>query len=141
MYTTLENISAQISEATVIQLTDDEGFGTVNPGRVDEAIISADAIIDGYCSSRYLVPFSPVPTIIAKCSLDIAIYNLYGRRVESMPELRDKNYTNALSLLKSISKGEITLGSTEVAPAALPAREAAIVSQPRQFTRDTLRGL
>lgn len=165
MYTTLEKIIGQITAATVLQLADDAAIVTTNmlevaasggdlsgytPDEqaaiaavlvnVDEAIASADAIIDGYCSSRYVVPFDPVPAIIAKCSLDMAIYNLYARRVETMPEVRDKNYANAIKLLQSISKGDVNLGATATQPAAEPARSAAAVSQPRQFTRDTMRG-
>jgi len=142
MYTALENINAQISEATVIQLTDDEGLGVVEQTRIDEAIASADAIIDGYCSARYIVPFAPVPAIIAKCSLDMAIYNLYARRVEVMPEVRDKNNTAAVNLLKAIAKGDVILAGAITPPAqAGSSRTAEITSQPRQFTRDKLRGL
>jgi len=140
-YTALDNIVNQISENTVIQLTDDYQSEAVDGERVDEAIANADAIIDGYCSTRYVVPFNPVPAIIAKCALDIAIYNLYARRVEVMPEVRDKNYNNAIKLLQAISKGDVNLGATVTAPKAEATRTAAASSQPRQFTRDTLRGL
>jgi len=140
-YTTLDNIVNQISEATVIQLTDDYQSEAVDGDRITEAITDADAIIDGYCSGRYVVPFNPVPAIIAKCSLDIAIYNLYARRVETMPEVRDKNYNNAIKLLQSIAKGDILLnGTTTPSPAPDTARSGMTTSQPRQFTRDTLRG-
>lgn len=142
MYTALEKITGQLSEATVIQLTDDEQLDVVNSDRVDEAISSADAIIDGYCSGRYVVPFVPAPAIIAKCSLDMAIYNLYARRVETMPEVRDKNYNNAIKLLQSIAKGEVLLnGSTTPPPAPDTARSGMTITQPRQFSRDTMRGL
>lgn len=142
MYTALEKITGQLSETTVIQLTDDEQLDVVNSDRVDEAISSADAIIDGYCSGRYVVPFAPAPAIIAKCSLDMAIYNLYARRVETMPEVRDKNYANAIKLLQSIAKGEVLLnGSTTPPPAPDKARSGMTTAQPRQFTRDTMRGL
>lgn len=134
-YTTLENITGQISEARVIELTDDEQLDVVNTDRVDEAIISADAVIDGYCTARYILPFNPVPAIIAKCSLDMAIYNLYARRVETMPEVRDKNNTLAINMLKAIAKGEITLGSTAtVAPPTSANSPAQIRTNDRIFT-------
>ncbi|MDA8428935.1 MAG: DUF1320 domain-containing protein [Geobacteraceae bacterium] len=168
MYTTLEKIIGQISTVTVLQLSDDSDAAIVTDEmleaaaaggdltgytadgqaaiavclvNINEAIANADAVIDGYSSGRYVVPFNPVPAIIAKCSLDIAIYNLYARRVETMPEVRDKNYVNTLKLLQSISKGDVNLGATATAPASDSARNATAVSQPRQFTRDTLRGL
>jgi phage gp36-like protein len=142
MYTTLDKITGQLSESTVIQLTDDEGLEVVNTARVDEAIANADAVIDGYCSGRYVVPFDPAPAIIAKCSLDMAIYNLYARRVETMPEVRDKSYANAIKLLVSIAKGEVLLnGSTTPPPAPDTARSGMAITPVRQFSRDTLRGL
>lgn len=135
MYTSLENITGQISEARVIELTDDEQLDVVNSDRVNEAIVSADAIIDGYCSARYIVPFKPVPAIIAKYSLDMAIYNLYSRRVETMPEVRDKNNTLAINGLKAIAKGEITLGSTAVvAPTTAANTPAVVCTNDRIFT-------
>lgn len=142
MYTALIKITGQLSDATVIQLTDDEQLDVINTERVDEAIANADAIIDGYCSGRYVVPFDPAPAIIAKCSLDMAIYNLYARRVETMPEVRDKNYNNAIKLLQSIAKGEVLLGGTSTPPpAAATINSGMTVAPPRQFSRDTLRGL
>lgn len=135
MYTSLENITGQISESRVIELTDDEQLDVVNSDRVNEAIVSADAIIDGYCSARYIVPFNPVPAIIAKYSLDMAIYNLYSRRVETMPEVRDKNNTLAINGLKAIAKGEITLGSTAVVAPTTAANTPAVVhTNSRIFT-------
>lgn len=141
-YTTLDNIVNQISEARVIELTDDFQSEAVDGDRVDEAIANADAVIDGYCAARYVVPFNPVPPIIAKCALDMAIYNLYARRVETMPDVRDKNNTNAIKLLTQISKGEVLLnGSTTPPPSPDTARSGMTTTQPRQFTRNTLRGL
>lgn len=141
-YTALDNIVNQISENTVIQLTDDYQSEAVDGDRVSEAIANADAVIDGYCAGRYVVPFNPVPAIIAKCALDMAIYNLYARRVETMPEVRDKNYANAIKLLSSIAKGEVLLnGTTTPPPSPTTARSGMTTTQPRQFTRDILRGL
>jgi|SRR6185369_11319809 len=138
-YTTLENISAQISEARVIELTDDESLGVIDSARIDEAIVSADAVIEGYCSARYVVPFNPVPAIIAKCSLDMAIYNLYARRVETMPEVREKNNTLALKMLEGIASGKITLGSTAVvAPPTNGNTPAQVRTNVRIFTSNKL---
>lgn len=142
MYTTLIKITGQLSDATVIQLTDDEQLEVINAERVDEAIANADAVIDGYCSGRYVVPFDPAPPIIAKCSLDMAIYNLYARRVETMPEVRDKNYNNAIKLLEAIASGKVMLNGTSTPPpAAATVNTGMTVTPPRRFSRDTLRGL
>lgn len=108
-YCVLEDIRQIILDAELLQLTDDARSGVINEPRVGQAIASADAEIDGYCAARYTVPFSPVPPIIKKCSVDIAVYNLYARKTMSIPEARQVRYDNAVRILKDISAGKISL--------------------------------
>ncbi len=112
-YSTLDNIKKLLPETAIIQLTDDENTGSVNTPRVNEAIAQADAEIESYCGGKYNLPFSPVPDIIRKCSVDIAIYNLYSRKVETIPETRAERYKNAIRQLGDIAKGIITVGALE----------------------------
>lgn len=140
-YCTLEDILKKIPEATVIQLTDDEGAGEINVARVDEAIEGADSEVDGYCGSRYAVPFNPVLPIIAKLAVDLAIYSLYERVVETIPETRKKQRDDAIRLLERIADGRVQLGSTGAEPPAAPQGRPSFSGPDRQFTRDNLRGL
>jgi phage gp36-like protein len=80
---------------------------------VDEAIALADAEIDAYCGGRYRVPVSPVPELLKKLSLDIAIYGLYSRKVTDISGIRAERYGNALKELEAISKGLISLGAPD----------------------------
>ena len=91
-YCTQDDIEKLLPEDTVDQLTDDEGTGAQVAARVSEAIAQADAEIDAWCGSRYSIPFTTVPDIIKKCSVDIAIYNLYSRTQEGIPETRSERY-------------------------------------------------
>lgn len=117
-YSVLNDLKKMIPEESLIQLTDDEGYGTVNQTRIDEAIAQADAEIDSYCGGKYSIPFAaPVPDIVKKISVDIAIYNLYSRRVEVIPDVRTDRYKNAIRQLEGISKGIISIGE-DPAPAA-----------------------
>lgn len=115
-YSTLEDILALLPEQTVINLTDDSGAGEIGQDKVAAAIADADAEIDGYCATRYTVPFDPVPAVIRKCSADLAIYNLYSRYAESVPETRKDRYKNCLKLLENISRGVVTVGETAAPP-------------------------
>jgi len=102
----------QIAESELIELTDDAGSGSIDASVVSRAIADADAEIDSYCGTRYTLPFSPVPVMIRKLSVDIAIYNLYTRRSTlKMPEERQKRYDNAVRFLRDVAKGLITLGA------------------------------
>src|SRR4051794_24283989 len=75
MYATINDIRAQLPEEILIQLTDDAGTGLVDEAQVNEAIAGADSTIDGYCGSRYEVPFTDVPTLIPRICVDIAVFN------------------------------------------------------------------
>jgi phage gp36-like protein len=137
-YSTITDIKKLLPEESVIQLTDDENLGVVNQTRLDESIAQADAEIDSYCGSRYTVPFAVVPDIVKKLSVDIAIYNLYSRRVEEIPETRASRYRNAIRQLEGIAKGIISIGETAIAEEGGP--ESNKTDDDRIFTRDTLGG-
>lgn len=110
-YCTKADIIDLLSEETLIRLTDDEGAGVMNDSRVEKAVADADAEIDGYCGARYDLPFATVPVIIRKCSVDMAVYNLYSRRLGA-PEDRAMRYNNAVKLLREIASGNVTLGTS-----------------------------
>jgi len=107
-YSTLADIKNDISEAELIQLTDDEGAGVVDEDKVTDAIADADSEIDGYLRGRYPLPLSPVPRILKNLSVGIALYYLFHRKQISS-EVIDKRYENAVKLLVKISDGKVQL--------------------------------
>lgn len=123
VYSTQADCLDQISETELVQLTDDAGLGVIDAGVVTRAIADADEEIDGYLGSRMEVPLSPVPGIIRKCSVDIAIYNLYARRQDTAPEIRKDRYKNAVGFLAKVAEGKISLGASD--PAGIPSENAA----------------
>jgi phage gp36-like protein len=151
MYSTRTDITKLLPEDIIIQLTDDENLkpATIDPtnaahaaiiARIDEAIESADAEIDGYCAVKYSVPFTIVPRLITGLSVELAIYYLYTRR--TIPEDIQKRYDRAVSRLKDIAKGLMTLG---VDPPSAPSvssggAESNKTTSDRIFTIDKMRG-
>jgi phage gp36-like protein len=111
-YCTQSDIVEQLDEDILEQLTDDAGAGDVDDSVVDRAIADADAEVDAYCMGRYTVPLSPVPAMIRRISVDMAIYHLYSRRSDP-PEVRKDRYKNAVRFLEKVSTGGITLGAAE----------------------------
>jgi len=132
----------QIATADVVQLTDDSGTKTVMDAAletiVDQAIADADAEINGYCQKVYTVPLSPVPPLVLKYSVDIAIYNLYSRRADfDVPKSRSDRYNRAIAYLKLIVEGKVALGSaTPVETSSV--NEVSITSNTGEFTRSKL---
>ena len=139
-YCTLDDIKRQLPEAVVMSLTDDSVTGSVDEGVVAEAIADADAEINAWMGGRYQVPFSPVPDVIRKISIDIAVYNLESRRDGDPPEVRKDRYRNAVKLLESIARGIVTIGAEESAAPAGPADLPLFTTPDPVFTRETLEG-
>lgn len=137
-YCTQTDLQDQIPSATLIQLTDDAGTGAVVTAVITKAIADADAEIDSYCAARYTVPLSPVPPMIRKISVDIAVYNLYARRKGASDD-RKARYDNAIRFLRDVSKGAVTLGASSPSPAN--AGDAVFFDgEDRVFTRKKMDG-
>lgn len=138
MYAAKPDILEQLPEMDLIGLTDDAGVGAVDDSVVDRSIADADAVIDAYCQGRYPVPLSPVPAIIRSLSVDLAIYNLYSRRlVAEVPEARKDRRKDALRFLEKVAEGKIQLGATSPVPAG-SGNSVTVVAPERVFTRDNL---
>lgn len=139
MYSTLDDLKNTVPEDELIELTDDVGASAVDTSVVARAIADADAEIDSYCGSRYTMPLSPVPVIIRKFSVDMAIYNLFSRRSLKVPDDRQKRYDNAIRFLRDLAKGINTLGGddpgepTDSLPQATQAKENRIFSMGKAF--------
>ncbi len=77
---------------------------------ITRAIADSDAEIDGYCSTKYAdLPFSTVPVMIRKISVDIAIYNLFSRR-RGATEDRLQRYKDAIKFLSNVANGTVSMG-------------------------------
>jgi len=134
-YSLKTDILEQVSEAELVQLTDDAGAGSVDDAVVTRAIADADAEINSYCSARYTVPFSPVPVMIRKCSVDIAIYDLYARRPGTLPDERKSRYQDAVRFLRDVAASKANLGADAPAEASESGPQATTVKSDRIFTR------
>lgn len=138
-YCTLADLKNQADESILIQLTDDEDTGEVVTSVTDQAIADAGAEIDGYCGQRYDLPFDPVPVLVRKMAVDIALYNLHGRRPDSLPEERADRYKQAVAFLRDVAKGTATLGVNDPSDPE-DSNAPRIVSATRIFSRNSMRG-
>ena len=102
-YCTIEDIETHTSTPILIQLTSDDGQEAVDRVVAQEAILYSSTLIDGYLRGF------PLLRILA---IDLSIHRLYSRRMrDEMPEVIENNYKNAISTLKDIQKGVISLQS------------------------------
>ena len=109
-YCTIEDIETQTSTPTLIQLTSDDGQETVNRVVALEAVLYSSTLIDGYLRGRYSLPLNTHFPLLRILAIDISIYRLYARRMRNeMPEVIETAYKNAISTLRDIQKGVISL--------------------------------
>lgn len=105
MYATRDDMQTRFGLAELVQLTDDEGTGEIGP-RLDTALADADQVINGYVAATYVVPLSPLPDLVVRWACDIARYFLHR---DTIPEAVTQNYKTALTALKDVAKGDMTL--------------------------------
>lgn len=111
-YCTIEDIETQTSTPTLIQLTSDDGQEEINRVVALEAILYSSTLIDGYLRGRYTLPLNTHFPLLRILAIDLSIYRLYSRRMRNeMPEVIETAYKNAISTLRDIQKGVITLQS------------------------------
>lgn len=111
---------------------------------IDGAIADAEGEIDGYLSKRYNVPLDPPPRIISKYTKDIAIYNLYSR-IGIDEASSEKNFLNrynaAIKFLTLVAEGKVSIGAEADDPTTAAATGFSAKSNPRLFSRATMRGM
>lgn len=109
---------------------------------IEGGILDAEAEIDGYLAKKYPLPISPVPQVINKFTKDIAVYNLYSR-IGIDESDREKNYLNrykaAIRFFELLAEGKVEIGTVDTTTAARTG--FSVSSNPRLFSRNTLRGM
>jgi phage gp36-like protein len=139
---THDDLLAQISEAELIQLTDDAATGEIDTDKVDRAIADADAEIDGYLGKQVAVPISPVPPTVRKWSVALAIYNLHLRKGWDMApdHVRRLAYRDAVAAMKEYAAGRLSLGVDDPDPAPSDSDKVQVSGPEQVFSRDSMKG-
>ncbi len=129
MYISADDIG--VPEAVLIRLTDDEGAGSVNTGRAEAAIASAQAVIDSALSKTYDVPLASPPELVKKLTRDVTVYNLY-LRVGSLPSEVLSGYRDAIDIIDKVARGDYCIGLDTPGPG--------FTYQDREFSRERMEG-
>ena len=137
-YCTQSDIEEEISQAVLVELTDDEGLGVVEAGRVTKAIGAADAEINSYLAQRYSVPMTSGLELLKDLCINLALERLYGRRPNSLPEDRKDRIQAVRRLLSDIAVGKATLGETP--PPQVDSGGSTFSADERNFTRSKMEG-
>jgi len=137
-YCTQNDLLNQLTEAELIQLTDDAGTGTVDAAKVDAAFNAASATIDAYAGARYALPLQPSEKVKQLC-IDLAVYELEKRRRrirEATLAARDA----ALAFLRDLALGRAVLDQPAGAQPQATEADVKKTEQERVFTDENLDG-
>ena len=133
-------IPRRLTEANVLQLTDDSNAGTINTQLVTDVLTEASGKVDSYCRMRYATPLQASEEVKG-LTLDIAVYLLFLRRGRVNDE-RKLAYDNAIAFLVNVSTGKATLDQPVNATpqSAAPTGGALATSVEEKFNDDNLEG-
>ncbi|NPA72677.1 MAG: DUF1320 domain-containing protein [Gammaproteobacteria bacterium] len=106
MYCTVADMVARFGEQEIINLTS-PGQAIIDETVLDQAMIDAGSLIDSYLGSRYKLPLTTVPTVLARTACSVARYYLYN---DQMTESVEKAHKDAIKYLADVSKGIVQLG-------------------------------
>ena len=138
-YCTLQDLIDRYGEPLLREITDrgDVAAEAIDATAIDRAIADAGALIDGFLKPRYALPLNPVPPLVKRLALTIAVYEAHAS-VAGDKVRRD--YDDALKLLGQISSGAVKLDANGLEPASSGANGARITDRDRPFTADNLKG-
>ena len=107
-----------------------------NPAAVSQALDDASDEIDTYLMGRYSLPLDPVPPVLTRLCVDMALY--HGSDLAALTDERRTRYEDAVALLTRISEGKVSLeGVAGQTPAS---SGASFVSNDRIFGRGSMQG-
>lgn len=138
-YCTQQDLEERLGRDVLVELTDIEKTGEVDATRVSRACDDATAEIDSYVQARYPVPFEPVPPVVRRAAVTIAVALLFTSRGYdrgSSDEAFVDAYRATVAWLKEVARGHATLGVPQ------PAKDlgARVTAAPRVFTREKMEG-
>lgn len=140
-YATQDDLVAAFGQDQLLLIADRDNDQVLDDAVIDQAIASADAMVDLAVRGLYAVPLSPVDPEIVDIVCDLARLRLYGYGTQVPEEVKDAAKA-AQSLLDDISTGAKKL--TAAIASSTPATEGELNVQTESddpvFTMDTLKG-
>lgn len=130
-YATLQNLIDRFGQDALLIAADRDGDGQVDTQVVDQALADADAEIDTYVGQQYQLPLPTVPHILTKLAVDIA-FDTLSPEADTATEHRRTRREKAIQLLKSIARGEVSLGIQQQSPVSIKPQ---VTSSPRRWGR------
>lgn len=109
-YATIDDINELYGVDLLKRIADHNKDGTPDPEVVEMGLQAADDECNAYIGAYYPVPLDPIPGIVKRCAIDIAVYTIAHGRIQRTDEMRLR-YEDAIKRLKMIAEGKISVGT------------------------------
>lgn len=143
-YATLKNAKDLYGETYVLTSVDRDADGEPDWQAFTKALNQASSEMDSYLGARYDVPVDPIPSVVNRYCIDIAIF-LCSADASTGTDSKRQRYEDAIKWLTNVAKGVVTLGlETEDEPDGenpIPQLDVDTDAGSRLFTRTKMRGL
>ncbi|MDK2598660.1 gp436 family protein [Pseudoalteromonas obscura] len=138
-YATTEDMTSRFGEQDLILLTrrQNSPIGQIDLTVLGQALDDATSEINTYLSGRYQLPLSTQPKSLTRICCDLSRYFLSGNNA---PEHIETRYKDAVSFLRAVNKGDISLGLDTTGNKAEQNDVAIIESAGSVFARDKATG-
>lgn len=110
-YITIEDLTDELGEGLLVELTDDIDTGEINPTVITKAIDYAVGTFEAYARTRYSLPVPATALVKSRC-LDLAIYRLFRKRAEfdeGVFKVKKTAHDETISFLKDLQAGRAAL--------------------------------
>ena len=136
MYATQQDIEDRYGVDALLIVADANMDDQVDSQKVTKALSDAADEINLYVGKRYPLPLDTVPSVLTRLAMDMGLYFLSAE--DGYTEEKRQRYEDAIKVLRSIAKGEVSLGiETEQSEDASPvAMEVEMSSETRIFNRN-----
>ena len=113
-YAVKADLENRVHPDLLVLWCDDDNDGSLDAGElaiIDDAIDSAEDLINTKLGNRYAAPFSTTPGIIKRICVDIAVWRLANRRgaVSDKNSIVEYNFGEATTLLEQIAAGDVPI--------------------------------
>ena len=134
-YCNHEDVETRLGGDDLRALADHDGDAVADSAVVDQAIASAEAVIDSYLGTKFSVPVSPVPDALRTRAINLAVYFLKLGR-DSVTEDARRQYGDDVAWLREVVAGAVTLGIEPGPAESVGSPGVRSETRPRIFGRD-----
>lgn len=142
-YATQAQAVTLYGEDYVLKTVDRDDDGEADADAFEDALEQASSEMDSYLGARYDVPIAPVPGVLVRYCVDIAIY-ISSPEAGQLTEEKIKRYNRAIKWLEQVAEGKAEVPGAGDSGAGSDIGEGnttEYTSEERQFTRTKLRGI